>query len=147
MRGGVPPEPALRSPPLRPLSVTLSGFLSRLVLTPSGGRGDLWRLTEPLIYQGADDTFTVPRGFETDLASVPRLFWALFPPHGAWTLAAVVHDFLYVTGQVSRKDADGVFLRIMVASGTKLWRAAVMYRMVRWFGRGIWARKGSAPTE
>jgi len=38
---------------------------------------------------------TVPAGFVTDLASVPRLLWAIVPRDGLYNGAAVVHDFLY----------------------------------------------------
>ena len=38
---------------------------------------------------------TVPAGFVTDLASVPRLLWAIVPRDGLHNGAAVVHDFLY----------------------------------------------------
>ncbi|MBS0359811.1 MAG: DUF1353 domain-containing protein [Proteobacteria bacterium] len=58
----------------------------------------LWRLERDLTYRTlAGDTITVPQGFITDLTSVPRLFWDLFPPDGPWTEAAVVHDALYFT--------------------------------------------------
>ena len=32
-----------------------------------------WELREPVTYQGAQETFTVPTGFRTDFASIPRL--------------------------------------------------------------------------
>jgi hypothetical protein len=58
----------------------------------------LWGLEQDLTYRTvAGDTVTVPKGFVTDLASVPRVFWDLFPPDGPWTEAAVVHDALYFT--------------------------------------------------
>lgn len=126
--------------------MSLTGFRSRLVLTPTED-GHRWELEDPLIYQGARDTFTVPRAFETDLASVPRWFWWAFPPFGPWSAAAVLHDWLYSTHQVSRKDADGIFLRVMLASGTKLWRAAVAYRAVRIFGGSAWRRKAPEPPS
>lgn len=37
----------------------------------------------------------VPKGTETDLASIPRLLWALYPPFGKYAFAAVIHDMLY----------------------------------------------------
>ena len=55
-------------------------------------------------------TITAPAGFETDFASVPRLFWRIVPPWGRYSPAAVVHDFLYHTGLVTRAEADRIFL-------------------------------------
>lgn len=109
-----------------------------LVVTPHNGRS--WRLVRPLRIVTRTHTFTVPADFVTDFASVPRLFWALFPPFGKFTIAAVAHDHLYAGGErgVTRKEADRVFLEIMVGDGTQVWRALIMYRMVRWFGRSSW---------
>lgn len=60
-----------------------------------------WELLEDLIWIGSKgDVIIVPgrsssgHGFRTDFASTPRLLFPLFPPTGAWTKAAVIHDFL-----------------------------------------------------
>lgn len=60
----------------------------------------LWALERELSYRtdiGGEGTITIPAGFVTDLASIPRLVTNLFPPDGPWTEAAVVHDALYYT--------------------------------------------------
>jgi hypothetical protein len=54
-----------------------------------------WRLTRSLTWTGTEgDTITVPAGFETDFATVPRFMHWLFLPYGAYTRAAVLHDWL-----------------------------------------------------
>ena len=53
-----------------------------------------WRLLEPLTYQGSRDTFTVPAGYVTNFASVPRLLWWFIPRYGRYTKATVLHDCL-----------------------------------------------------
>lgn len=54
-----------------------------------------WELLEDLIWLGTKgDVIIVPKGFRTDFASTPRFLYPIFPPTGAWTKAAVVHDFL-----------------------------------------------------
>src|SRR5262245_55189884 len=40
---------------------------------------------------------TVPVGFVTDFASIPRIFWSALPPDGRYTYPAIVHDYLYWT--------------------------------------------------
>lgn len=56
-----------------------------------------WELTEPLTWTGREgDTFTVPAGFVTDFATVPRFLHWLWLPYGAYTRAAVLHDWLLV---------------------------------------------------
>lgn len=51
---------------------------------------------------------TVPKGFVCDLASVPRLLWAKYPPTGRYAYAAVVHDYLYWNQTTSKDDADKI---------------------------------------
>lgn len=54
-----------------------------------------WAVAEPLTYYTQDGhTITLPAGFVTDLASIPQPFTGIFIPSGAYTLAAVVHDYL-----------------------------------------------------
>lgn len=113
---------------------------SRLVVTEAGERS--WTLVQDLVYEGSRDTFTVPAGFRTDFASVPRVFWTTFPPYGRYTKAAVLHDFLYShAANVTRKDADGLFRRVTLEDGTRRWRANLMYRAVRWFGKRNWKKR------
>ena len=63
----------------------------------------------------------VPRGFVSDLASVPWLFRRAFPRFGPWNAAAIVHDWLYQAGriggrEITRRQADEVFLAVMRAN-------------------------------
>lgn len=54
---------------------------------------DQWMLLHPLTWRGTDWCITVPQGFVTDFASIPRPFWALWPRSGRWNPAAVIHDY------------------------------------------------------
>jgi hypothetical protein len=78
---------------------------------------------------------TVPAGFVTDFASVPRPLWPIFPPAGAWCEAAVVHDYLYSSKACSRFLADALFRECMAHCGVPVWRRMLMYYAVRVFGR------------
>ena len=55
----------------------------------------------------------VPKGFVTDLASVPAILWSVFPKTGRYAYAAIVHDYLYWTQAVSREEADSVLKAAM----------------------------------
>lgn len=56
-----------------------------------------WQLLAPLVYVTKNgDVITIPQNFQTDLASVPRVFWAILPPFGRYSKAAVLHDYLLV---------------------------------------------------
>jgi len=84
---------------------------------------------------------SVPRGFVTDFASIPRIFWNILPPFGDYSPAAVVHDWLYslgVDGELGRKYADNAFLELMTRAGETWWKRTAMYQAVRMFGGGAW---------
>lgn len=85
----------------------------------------------------------VEAGFDTDYASVPQLFWNIYPPDGDYTDAAVVHDYLYwyqaVEGEpIERAEADRVFLEAMTAIGVSWLRRQTLYRAVRLGGWMAW---------
>lgn len=89
------------------------------------------------VYQGATDTIRIPAGFRTDLASVPRLFWALLPPDGVYEKAAVVHDWHCIqlaagNCTISSHDADGLFRRMAREEGTGLTARWLLWTGVRW---------------
>ena len=55
---------------------------------------------------------TIPKGFESDMASVPRFLWAVIPPIGPYNKAALLHDYLYKTGKYTRDKTDKLFLAV-----------------------------------
>ncbi|MEQ9728501.1 DUF1353 domain-containing protein [Pseudomonas sp. WHRI 8822A] len=91
-----------------------------------------WRLLAPFSYlDPGHGLVTVPAGFISDFASVPRLplTYALLGAYGH--AAAVLHDWLYSTTTLSRAEADRVFLNALRSSGIARWRAWLMYAGVR----------------
>lgn len=91
-----------------------------------------WRLLAPFSYLAPGiGPVEVPAGFETDFASVPRwpLTFALLGQYGH--AAAVLHDWLYSTGQLPRAAADRLFLNALRSSGIARWRAWLMFAGAR----------------
>lgn len=118
--------------------------LERLDDTSRDGRGT-WRLLASLGYSSdLIGQVTVPAGFVTDLASVPRLPVAFFLAGGLAHAAAVVHDWLYTTHQTDRATADSVFREACQACGVSRWRAYLMWLGVRAGGAGSWGADGPA---
>jgi len=105
---------------------------TKLILTPSGFKH--WELDKDFEVDVLGfHKIVVPRGFRTDLASVPRIFWVLIPPFGRYSQAAVVHDYLYRM-EHDRKEADSIFYDLMIEYGVWKWKAIIMYLGVRAFG-------------
>jgi len=89
----------------------------------------------------------IESGFDTDYASVPRIFWSIYPPDGDYTPAAFVHDALYFYGTagvgrpvITRAQADAALLEGMVALGIPWLTRRVIYRAVRLGGWVAWNR-------
>ncbi|AOY93871.1 hypothetical protein BKK79_20115 [Cupriavidus sp. USMAA2-4] len=106
----------------------------------TGQDDGLWRLVEPLVYQSdvAGQTFEVPPGFGTDLASVPRLPVVYLLAGGTSNEAAVVHDFLYTKHPVPRAVADAVLREASAVTGVPAWRRWLMFWGVRFGGVSHW---------
>jgi hypothetical protein len=100
----------------------------------------IWMLLGPLRYLGAVETFTVPAGFLTDFASVPRAVTWLIPTTGRYTLAAVLHDWCCAigipTGVISSRDTDALFRRVMREAGVPRARRWLIWAGVRWGAAG-----------
>lgn len=92
-------------------------------------------------------TVIVPPGFRTDLASIPRVLWNILPPVGKYDAAAVVHDYLYQTGGVSRAQADAVLREAMAVCGVGAFTRFTIYAGVRVGGLAIWRRYRARDAE
>lgn len=116
-------------------------FLTRLTLRTADTTDDgQWEIVEPLVFVSdvARLTITVPAGFRTDLASVPRIPVAYWLAGGSAAAAAVVHDYLYNSRLVPRKVADEVLREASTATAVPAWRRWLMWSAVRLFGGFYW---------
>jgi hypothetical protein len=122
----------------------VSSFTDPLDVRRLAGPGDLWvTLREFSYFTDCEENeeplpvrcrtvFLVPAGFETDFASIPRLFWSVIGhPAGQYAQAAVLHDFLYRTKAVSRKKADALFSEAMAVLEVPAWKRWTMWAAVR----------------
>lgn len=138
-----------------------TGFDSELSIRADAAT--TWSLLAPLIWTGTKgDRFTVPVGFITDFATVPRILVWKTLPYGPYTRAAVLHDWLLTLlaawqretdrlghlpqrpPPVISRDCDGIFRRVMQDLGVswltrwQMWaavRVASLFNHDRSYGR------------
>ncbi len=105
----------------------------------------------PFRYQSdvAGRTLTVPVGFYTDFASVPRIGIIYAMLGDTAHEPAVVHDWLYYLGLVPRELADQVLLEAMGVINVPAWRRWPIYWGVRIGGWYAWNdhRKKGDPQQ
>jgi hypothetical protein len=80
----------------------------------------------------------VPKGFVTDLASIPRLFWSWLRPDGEYAYAAIVHDYLYWTQVRTRLMSDEILKSSMEDFHVDKLTIQTIYDAVRAFGESAW---------
>lgn len=116
----------------------MSHFHSALILKAVNNG---WEVIEDFGYTSEllNKDIIVPKGYFTDLASVPRLMRWIVPVANAKNRkAAVVHDYLCTHGVElgivsDQKQADLVFREALGASGLGKFKSGVMYYPVRTF--------------
>jgi hypothetical protein len=130
---------------------SMNRFLSLLLVSPLAD-GKTWVVMKEFDFSGAIEdelqTVAVATGFQTDFASIPRVFWVVLPKWGKYGNAAVVHDWLYWaqphgSDGKARKVADRVLLLGMRALKVPTWQQQVIYRGVRVFGWLAWERNAA----
>lgn len=109
-------------------------------------------IDHPFRYQSdeAKMIITVPIGFYTDFASVPREFPLIYSLLGDTAHEpAVIHDFLYYSAITTREMADNVFYEAMTIFGVPDWKRDMLYEGVRAGGWWAWDqhRKSGDPQD
>jgi hypothetical protein len=115
-------------------------FLTPLILEEDP-EPDTWIVWEALVWE--DKTFgriVVPKGFRTDLASVPRLFRDIpsLDPNGISRKSALGHDWLYAWRGIGKDNADEFLKQSLLSVGAPVLVADVFYLAVHQWGQEPW---------
>jgi len=112
---------------------------------------ELSRLTADFIYTPDKKwnfkPVSIPKGFITDLVSVPPIARCLVHKYGDEMMGALPHDYIYHTQLRSRKEADKIILLAMEDAnklkGYKIgwFKRMTIYRAVRSFGWIPWNKR------
>lgn len=96
--------------------------------------GSNFSLVQDFNFYFEEETITIPKGFITDFGSVPQIFQSFVSPIGKPTKAYVLHDYLCVKakkGELSRKEADEIFLKAMKRLKVRKIKRKIIYFYVR----------------
>ncbi len=109
-------------------------FKNHPCLTPF--QEDDFQLCQDFIVTENNHELVVPKGFITDLASVPRILWPIYAPNDAKTIgAAIMHDYLYACpGDRTRASIDAMLYSGLVTGRNSLFTSYVYWLGVRIFG-------------
>jgi len=110
-----------------------------VLVTPIG-----WR---PNSANGKLPSVTVPRGFVTDFASIPKVFWSALPSDGTLAYAAAIHDYLYWAQSTDRETADNIFREVLIELRVASSTVSILYNAVRVFGNSAWSANAAAKKD
>lgn len=117
-------------------------FRSELEIIAIDASPGLWRVGAPLVFRYLGEDLTVPDGFVTDLASIPRILDWLpgFDRDGVSRRAAVVHDALYNIDRARGKTfSDEILYQALLCDGANTIVAHSIWAGVHLFGARAWA--------
>ena len=99
---------------------------NKLTISPNGNYN--YKVVQDYVFESLGQVYTIPEGFITDGASIPRIFWGVFGgPFCPKNLeASVQHDFLIYIG-VDGSQRDLQFYSTLVDNNTDKWKARLMY--------------------
>lgn len=95
-----------------------------------------WVLLEDLYFTVDAIPYRIEKGFQTDLASIPKWLWSVVSPiRYDLIVPSLIHDFFYATPHnMRRKDIDSIFYWCLKEQGSSKLNAYVYYAAVRLFG-------------
>jgi hypothetical protein len=83
-------------------------------------------------------SLVLPKGFEMDFVTSPRIFWAIVPQISKANRASANHDYRYRNTIGERDEADKIFLNELMEDGVPFVIADMMYLYVSLFGWIKW---------
>lgn len=131
-----------------------AGDLPRVVLTRDEAKR-VWVLFQQCSYRTGNHTITAPADYETDLSSIPRVFWSILAPEELSLAAPLFHDLIYRCGGslpadglnpfdgkiFERKEVDDLFLELMKKAKIPRWKRTAAYWAVRGFAGFAWKKQ------
>lgn len=116
-------------------------FRGKIILEKIEDKEFAYLVLDPVSYENKKYLIEVSGGWETDGASVPKVFQNIFSSYAEQTIfAAIIHDALYMSEALPRKECDLIFLELLKLKGVGWFKRRVMYRAVRLGGGFVWKK-------
>ncbi len=109
------------------------------------------KLTAQLRVELEDGTvITAPKNFWCDLASLPKWTRSAASDWRQTAKAGIIHDLIYRWAHIlgyTRKQADQLYRKMLIACGVSKWRARIQYRALRIGAGGAWSDWRQMPDD
>jgi len=109
-----------------------------VIVQPDVFRAGLYYVKEKIFFDFDEFSVTIPKGFSTDGASIPLLFWTVLglnPYSPRLLTAAVVHDALFTDVLFANQHLPDLAMnRIMKDHGLGLFRRSLIIAGLKLFG-------------
>ena len=97
-----------------------------------------WQVMEDFEYhigsEDSNDFVKVPKGYVSDLASIPRFLWGIIGgPWGKYGYAAIVHDFILQNKLYPPSKADRIFYEAMTVLKVPSWKCSMIFFACRMY--------------
>lgn len=114
------------------MKISISELYPIVKVTPCG---EYWRLWQEITFTYNGKTYTIPKDFLTDFASIPDFVKTLlFSDKDKYTVAAIIHDYLCRYKVFPRNVCDEIFYEANLLCGIKKYKAYEMWIGVRMGG-------------
>ena len=130
-------------PILRPIPIPTKGrkIFARLIVWMAEPRR--WRVMEDWCFRykkknGKTIKLVIPKGFEFDGASIPRILWFFLHPTGLLLIPGLIHDYGYKYDQLWKLNANGAIVPFPKPpkNGRLYWDS--LFRKIGMQVNGVW---------
>ena len=101
-------------------------------------------------------TILIPKGFQTDLSSIPQIFWGILKPFDKGLLGDLIHDYLWEDKMAETLYFDNAYIAQKFADDERLkWRNKlapelkfknlITHKVLRIFGSAYYKGKKKIP--
>ncbi len=92
----------------------------------------------PITFETKQYKIVVPKGFITDLGSIPIMLQPIFPKDGKAMFGYILHDYLYQMGLFTRDESDDILEDAMHSLGVSYFRGKSVRIGLKIGGQKAW---------